>query len=357
MPPARTGVADYSAALVRALRDAGVDVAVNPTRPCDRDVYHIGNNPAHAAIYAHALDRPGVVVLHDALLHHFFLGRGSEQQYVEEFVYNYGTWTRGLAQELWRGRARSGQDAIYFGYPMLRRLMERSRAVVVHNPAAASTAEAHHAARIVEIPHLLEPIPEPHGYAVECLRAQWGLPPAACVFGIFGHLRESKRVHTVLNAFERLAAQHSVRLLVAGDCVSSDLARALDARLRHPHVLRKPYLSESEFWLHAAAVDVCINLRYPSAGETSGIGIRLMGLGKPMIVTAGPEVSRFPANTVIPIDAGLAEEEMLLCAMQTLATSPIAARHLGQAARTFITTHHSPQLAVQGLLSALVDYN
>ncbi|MBL8291258.1 MAG: hypothetical protein JNN08_05455 [Bryobacterales bacterium] len=357
MPPARTGVADYSAALVRALRDAGVNVAVNPTRPCDREVYHIGNNPTHAAIYARALDRPGVVVLHDALLHHFFLGRGSEQHYVEEFVYNYGAWTRGLAHELWRGRARSGHDPLYFDYPMLRRLMERSRVVVVHNPAAAATAKAHHAARIVEIPHILEPIPEPPGYAVDCLRAQWALPPAACVFGIFGHLRESKRVHTVLNAFERLAAQDSVRLLVAGDCVSSDLARALDARLRHPHVLRKPYLSESGFWLHAAAVDVCINLRYPSAGETSGIGIRLMGLGKPIIVTAGPEVSRFPTNTVIPIDAGLAEEEMLLCAMHTLATSPIAARRLGHAARNFMTTHHSPQLAVQGLLSALVDYN
>ena len=57
MPPARTGVADYSAALVRALRDAAVDVAVNPTHPCDREIYHIGNNPAHAPLYARALDQ------------------------------------------------------------------------------------------------------------------------------------------------------------------------------------------------------------------------------------------------------------------------------------------------------------
>lgn len=357
MPPARTGVADYSAALVRALREAGANVEVNPADACDREVYHIGNNPAHATIYDRALQRPGVVVLHDALLQHFLLGRLSREQYVEEFVYNYGDWTRGLAEELWRGRARSGQDALYFQYPMLRRLMERSRVVVVHNPAAAAAARAHGATRVAEIPHLLEPVPEPPGYAVEQLRVSWAVPPGGCVFGIFGHLRESKRVHTVLNAFERLSARRAIRLLIAGDCVSSDLARALAARLRHPGIVRRPYLRERDFWLHAAAVDVCINLRYPSAGETSGIGIRLMGLGKPVIVTDGPEVSSFPANTIVPVDGGLAEEEMVLCAMEALAGHPVAARRLGQAAREFVGSRHHPQRAAEGLLSALVDYN
>lgn len=357
MPPARTGVADYSVALVRALRDAGAKVEVNPRHRCERELYHIGNNPTHARIYDRALERPGVVVLHDALLHHFFLGRNSREDYVEEFVYNYGGWNRGLAEELWRGRARSGQDAIYFQYPMLRRLMERSRAVVVHNPAAGATARAHHAGRVFEIPHLLEPVPEPPGYAVEELRAAWEMTPDGCVFGIFGHLRESKRIHTVLNAFERLAARRDIRLLVAGDCVSSDLARALAVRLRHPGILRRPYLADREFWLHAAAVDVCINLRYPSAGETSGIGIRLMGLGKPVMVTTGPEVSRFPGNSIVKVDAGLAEEEMTLCAMQTLADAPMAARGLGQAAKNWVGIHHSPHRAAELLLSALVDYN
>lgn len=357
MPPARTGVADYSAALVRALREAGAVVEVNPAHACEREVYHIGNNPAHAAMYARALQRPGVVVLHDAMLQHFFLGRGSREAYIEEFVYNYGEWTGGLAAELWRGRARSGQDALYFQYPMLRRLMESSRVVAVHNPGAAAAARAHGAARVVEIPHLLEPVPEPPGYAVEQLRASWAVPADGCVFGIFGHLRESKRVHTVLNAFQRLRARRAIRLLIAGDCVSSDLARALAARLRHPAIVRRPYLQERDFWLHAAAVDVCINLRYPSAGETSGIGIRLMGLGKPVIVTAGPEVSGFPRNTIVPVDAGLAEEEMLLCAMETLAGHRVAAQRLGQAAREFVVRRHHRQRAAEGLLSALVDYN
>ena len=39
-----------------------------------------------------------------------------------------------LAENLWSERARSAADRRYFEYPMLRRIVERSRAVIVHNP-------------------------------------------------------------------------------------------------------------------------------------------------------------------------------------------------------------------------------
>jgi hypothetical protein len=72
MPPARTGVADYSAALVAALRKIG-DVSINDP-DADISLYHLGNNQLHRPIYERALAHPGVVVLHDAVLHHFFWG-------------------------------------------------------------------------------------------------------------------------------------------------------------------------------------------------------------------------------------------------------------------------------------------
>ena len=69
------------------------------------------------------------------------------------------------------------------------------------------------------------------------------------------------------------------------------------ARSQAPGVIRRPYLPESEFWLAAAAVDACINLRYPAAGETSGIAIRLMGIGKPVLVTDSPEMRAVSPRT------------------------------------------------------------
>ena len=132
------------------------------------NLYHLGNNQLHASIYKRALERPGIVVLHDAVLQHFALGFFSREDYVNEFAYNYGEWACDLAANLWNNRARSGGDSEYFRYPMLRRVAEQSKVVIVHNPAAAAMVREHCAtARIVEIPHLLAPVVLPHGSKTE----------------------------------------------------------------------------------------------------------------------------------------------------------------------------------------------
>jgi len=340
LPPARTGVADYAAALLAELRRHGT-VEVAPER-CDIAIYHTGNNRLHAEIYQRALAQPGVVVLHDAVLHHFLLGQLNEAAYVEEFVYNYGEWNRGLARELWRGRAASAADSRYFDYPMLRRVVERARAVVVHNPAAARTVKDHAAAaRVVEVPHLFqEPVPAGEAEATR-YRQKLGVDPAAFLFGVFGYLRESKRLATVLEAFAKLHRENArTALLVAGQFVSSDLQRAVTPMMAEAGVVRLPHLREREFWMAAHAVDACINLRYPPAGETSGIGIRLMGIGKPVMVTDGPEWARIPEDACLRIAPGAAERDSLIEHMLLLTSMSGVAHAIGQRGAEHIRAHH-----------------
>src|SRR3982751_2039325 len=104
MPPARTGGADYAADLLRVMRARGT-VEVNASG--DVNLYHLGNNGLHREIYFRALREPGVIVLHDAVLHHFLLGTLTRDQYIEEFRYNYGDWADSLAAELWSRRGLS----------------------------------------------------------------------------------------------------------------------------------------------------------------------------------------------------------------------------------------------------------
>jgi glycosyltransferase involved in cell wall biosynthesis len=331
LPPARTGVADYAATLLAALKRFG-EVELGP-RNADVNLYQIGNNQLHREIYAKALAEPGVVVLHDAVLQHFFLGSLTEAQYIDEFVYNYGEWSRGMAAQLWIRRAASGAAVEYFRYPMLRRIAEVSRAIVVHNPAAAAMVRAHvPSANIIEIPHLFE-MPG----VSECSRAR-----GQFVFGVFGHLRESKRVLTVLRAYRDVREQAgNIGLLIAGECVSSDLARAMTPLLDQPGITRVGYTEEGDFWRNAQSVDACVNLRYPAAGETSGIAIRLMGLGKPVILTSGTETSRFPETSCLRVDAGVAEQAMLAEFMLWLSRFPEHASAIGQRAAAHIREFHS----------------
>ena len=177
-----------------------------------------------------------MVVLHDAVLNHFYLGQLDEAAYTEEFAYNYGEWNRGLGRELWRRRAAAGADSRYFDFPMLRRAVERALAVVVHNPAAAEMVRRHApGARIVEIPHLFVPPELPSAAQALRFRERLGVPPGAFLFGVFGYLRETKRLLQVLDAFAAVAGDMPpAMLLVAGDFVSSDLERAAARLLRRP---------------------------------------------------------------------------------------------------------------------------
>jgi len=327
-------VADYSAALLSALQARSM---VRTNADGDINLYHLGNNQLHAPIYRRALDRPGVVVLHDAVLHHFFLGSLTREQYLDEFVYNYGEWSRGLAESLWKDRGRSAGDSRFFQYAMLKRIAERSTCIVVHNPAAARIVLSHHAeANVVEIPHLLAPVAQPHRANVERRRAS--LAGASPIFGVFGHLRESKRVMSVLRAFAKL---RGCTLLLAGDMASADLGRASREYLRLPNIRRIGYMSRDVYWETAMAVDACINLRYPSAGETSGISVGFMGAGLPVVMSDSEENSRYPEDACLRISSGLSESAELEELVAWAAEHRPRLREFGANAAAYIRETHS----------------
>jgi glycosyltransferase involved in cell wall biosynthesis len=342
MPPATTGVADYSAALLPALRKHG-DVRVGE-QDTDVALYHIGNNHLHREIYRRALAHPGAVVLHDATLNHFFLGTLDRAGYVREFVFNYGEWNRGLAEDLWANRARSAADPRYFEYSMLKRLVTASRTVIVHNPAAARIVQVHNPqAHVVEIPHLFVPPPPVAQVDTLRFRAELGLGSRTLLAGVFGHLRESKRLCSILRTMNRVwKSGADVKLLVQGAFASSDLERAMTPLLENnPRILRIGYLSESDFWSWTAAADLCINLRFPTAAETSGIAIQMMGSGKTVIFSAGEETLRYPENACLRIDPGPAEEAMLADYLLWLAANRDAGEEIGRRAAAHIAREHA----------------
>jgi glycosyltransferase involved in cell wall biosynthesis len=352
LPPAPTGVADYSAALLPHLEALGTVVRNGPG---DVNLYHIGNNALHRDIYDRCLREPGFVVLHDAVLQHFYLGSLCQQRYVDEFVYNYGEWSRGQAEELWKQRARSGADARYFARPMLRRVLEHARAVIVHNPAAAEIARSHApAVRIVEIPHLFIRPQLPAAVDLLRLRTSLGASPNTLLLGTFGHQRETKRPFVLLRAVEQARARGArVRLLVSGEFASETFRRSVEPLLHRPHIARTGHLSEQAFWAHLGAVDLCLNLRYPSAAESSGVAIRAMGIGKAVAFSNDPSIARFPDNACLRIDVGPGEEAMLADSIVWLAEDRSAVREIGRRAAAHIAHHHAPEQVAQAYWAAI----
>jgi hypothetical protein len=84
LPPSRSGIADYSALVLPELEQRIEVVVATPGRfrrdrlsrgGADICLYHVGNDAeAHGWIVEALRRRPGVVVLHDFVLHHLVVG-------------------------------------------------------------------------------------------------------------------------------------------------------------------------------------------------------------------------------------------------------------------------------------------
>lgn len=337
MPPEPTGVADYARDLKTALEPY---FEIVQDRPGDANLYQLGNNALHSRILARALAEPGVVLLHDATLHHLYLGQLSEAAYRDELAFN-GIGTD-EANELWRRRAGAASDPAYFRHGLLRRVVSTAQLVLTHNVDAEERAADAGAQRVVRIPHVRLSHPEVSAQTRARWRLERGIFPTTLAVGVFGYLRETKRIGPVRRASGR--AGRPIQLILSGPNTSVELERG-------EPVLRLPPLAEPEFSTALAAMDLGVCLRHPSAGETSGMAIRFLSLGVPVLISDRPDRVGLPCGITIPATA--AEELHLEEVFRWAAANRAELRRIGQAGEAAILEYHDPQRVALRIAEAL----
>lgn len=354
LPPQRSGIADYSAELLPHLAehlelelfvDEGVrvDPAIRARFPVhgerafpgmrerfDAVLYHLGNNvDYHARIWQTAVRFPGIVVLHEAMLHHLVRGmtlsRGDLEGYVEGMRYAYGRTGQALA----RRSVDTGIPLDVWSYPLFERVVDSSLALIVHNEYTRQRVLASRPlARISIIPHHLSlgevgPVD------------RMGIPAESFVLASFGFITPAKRLEVSLRAFERLRGERpdAVYLLVGETSPHYDLPRL-------PEGVRLVGHTElDEFLRYMQVADVAVNLRYPTSGETSGTLVRLLGLGKPVIVSNLGAFAEIPDDACAKVDLDEFEEDLLFEYLRRLASDEGLRRRMGENARRFVAPH------------------
>src|SRR5436190_4717339 len=128
-PPTRSGIAAYSAELLPQLRErfvidsypesAAHDFVWRMRRqPYDLVVYQLGNAPCHDYMWAYLVRYPGLVVLHDARLHHArarqLLQQRRHDDYRRELRYDHPDVEEALAQYAIEGMG----GPLYYLWPM-----------------------------------------------------------------------------------------------------------------------------------------------------------------------------------------------------------------------------------------------
>jgi glycosyltransferase involved in cell wall biosynthesis len=358
LPPERSGIADYSALLLPAL-GRRVELVLprrgrtRPPRGTDAAVYHVGNDPAaHGWIVESLRRRPGVVVLHEFVLHHLVagltVGRRDAAGYLDAMEREAGVVGRMLAHGVLDNRLPPLWETRPEDFPLAGEILDlaREHGLVVHSRYVEERARrAGFDGRIWKIPHPAWTPPDVAPAAVT------GDPLIGCL----GHLNASKRIPQLLEAFARVRARRpQARLLLVG----ATAARFdLDGWLRRfglagdPALVREPYVDERQLWSLLRSCDACVSLRAPTMGETSGIAIRALSLGRPLVVSDIGWFAELPDDVAVKVPVGEREVDALTDALELVAGDDA----LGERARAYARRAHDVERVAEAYAAAMEE--
>ncbi len=381
--PAPSGISDYSEELLPYLAQyAEIDLIVDSsygelTNPAlenfpqrsldefqarasqyDAIVYHMGNSPAHAHIYETLLKFPGVVVMHDVVLHHLrawlTLERGKRAEYLDAMKSEYGDAGEHTALGEIGGRALADR----FEFPLNENVVRAARALIVHSEYAAKQIQPLAPnAPVALIPMGIE---IPKVISREAARETLSLARDEFVIALFGDVQPNKRVLPALQAFAQFREQfpNSRFLLIGRVSPLFDVRGAAETLGIADAVELVGYAPREKYDAYTAAADVCLNLRYPTAGETSASLLRLFAAEKACIVTDTGAFSDLPDDVCIKIRADAWEGKNLREAFEFFARDARRGMLLGKFARAFVEQGHTLEIsarAYRDFLRAVIE--
>ncbi len=390
LPPAPTGIADYAADVLAVLagehaidvfhsqetvdrsrlpgecdvQPVGVFAERHRERPYDAAVYQMGNGPAHAFLYEHLSRVPGLLVLHDLVLHHSRAAQFLEADAVKTWRLEPASLAAREAAEPWLARWRHELSYAYpdsgerlfeaglgtvgqllpYAYPLLRIPVEASRVVGVHSAFAEEAVQAEAPEALVA--HLAMPAAAVavDARGVRERRRKLGFGDEDVVVASFGLLTPEKRIETVARAVARAAsANPRVRLLLVGPVPEGS---PLNQQLERLGVAERSVVTGrvplEELPLFIEVADIIVHLRYPTTRETSAALLRVLAQGRATVVSDLEHQAEIPTGAVVRVDVA-DEEDGVARAVSALAADPERRAELGRQAVAFVRRESSAE--------------
>jgi len=366
LPPAPTGVATYSQAVLDGLRRIGfferhrMDVEWPPEPrheglvPWYRlGVYSLGNNVRfHRDLYRFACDVPGLIVLHDLALDDFVRGMEAEgdplgfvaereAERLRPNLHSEDVLRNEPLREPWAGHVlRRSRGVIVhsdFGRRYVEELGSRTPVFVVPHPVVESDADMERARR--------------HAPA---LRAPLEARGARTVIVAPGDLNEAKQLGALLAAARLLP--EDVHVVMVGRRIEGyDADREVAASGLGGRVTLAPDVSDDDFrgWLCAA--DIAVDLRFPHRGEVSGSLARAMQAGLPAVVSATGTYLDVPDELVLRVTPGPTDPGELAAQLRLLIDDRGLRVRMGAAARAHVEEVRASEATAHGYERAIVE--
>jgi glycosyltransferase involved in cell wall biosynthesis len=333
-------------------------------------LYNFGDSfPFHDSVFRLSQRVPGIAVLHDFVLHHFFVeyclsGKGGAAAYIEMMARAHGEPGReaAMASFEWTGdswRVRTDPPPIWatdrvVEYPLFEPAIRLSTGVIVHADFLLT-----HVRQSGAVASRRLFLPARRSSASGGVAPVLDVPAGRAVLLTVGHINPNKRVAEVIDALGRhpdLASR--VRYVVVGELSAGACAATLRERITTwglqecVQLLGRRDDAELGAWIDRA--DVCINLRHPVMEGGSASLAEQMLAGKPAIVSDAGVYAEVPDDCVVKIGPGR-ESEDLPAVLHRLLDDTAEREARGRRSRAFAETHFDVGKYAEGLAEFVVE--
>jgi len=369
LPPIESGISDYSVDIIcKISKYFSVDVFIdtdynhNCSLPDNVNVYkhtqfkknhkkyyniifQIGNSLYHGYMIRYIKKYHGIVVLHDCNLHDllylFTDSRVKYKDYKKMLSYDYKDKVINVIKSLQAGKTNS--DFIANGF-----VTKFADTVIVHSEWGKKhlllkniEANAEHINHYAEIP----------SYSFEesdavklSARNKLQIDNKNIVIAAFGFLTVNKRCIPSLRAILRIINEFpQTKMIYVGQIsngIKEEFFNYIKQNNTEESVLLTDFTSLETFKLYIETTDICLNLRFPYYGETSGTLARIMAAGKCVLINDIGSFSEIPDNCCVKLPSPENmlledEEELIYNALKDIINNPKKRTELGMNARKY----------------------
>lgn len=384
VPPAQSGIADYSAELLPELAahydiEIIVDhaetsdhwIAANfPIRSMDwfsqhakrfeRILYNFGNSMFHEYMLNAMEKFPGIVVLHD--FYHSGLISHLEMTGTRRGIWDAALFqAHGYSALVNKIRA-ADLNQIIWDYPCNQFVLDRAHGIIVHSGYSKDLARKWYGAQAADEWRLIQHLRVlPQKISRQQARLSLGLEDKDFLICSFGILGPTKLNHILLQAWleSECASDARCHLVFVGrndaGKYGADLLETIANSIASERIKITGFADANLFRTYLQAADAAVQLRGLSRGETSGTVLDCLAYGLPTIINQNGSMAELPDEPLIKLDEQ-PDVSQLCNYIETLWSQPTTRLEYATKARAYIAAKHAPNQIAQEYRAAIEDF-
>jgi glycosyltransferase involved in cell wall biosynthesis len=331
--------------------------ALESLRGYDAIIYNLGNYLGyHGTVHAVSQRYPGIVILHDRVLHHLFSemwlmeSQPDPSRYIERMGAHYGAAGAEVARESLEGKRRPvwESEEELLRYPLYEEGIVNALGVVTHSEGQARDVRAKWCGPVAALR-----LPCYRDVLTRAIDARDGARGEKVRLLTMGHLNPNKQVHRVIEmlaADRELASRVEYRVVGPDGGFTSymDTLRGVISHNEHIDVKLLGRLSDADLEGELKRADIFVNLRYPNIEGSSASLLKQLAYGRPVLCFDSGFFGEVPEGSVVRVAAGdfAAASESL----SRLVLEPDCRVRVGEQARELASSYSEGRYA-EGLLS------